>query len=94
MVERKPLPSGLFSGREGLLTYRSRHDTTPTVVPHKPRRSELSAKNEQGEYATFVEALKTVLSVPHSALKTKLNAAKGSESRNLPLPVTQAVRVL
>jgi len=50
---------------------------TPTVVPRKPHRSEPSAKNEQGEYATFVEALKTVLSVPHSALKTKLNAAKG-----------------
>jgi hypothetical protein len=50
---------------------------TPTVVPQKPHRTAPSAKNEQGEYATFEEALKTVLSVPHSALKTKLNAAKG-----------------
>jgi hypothetical protein len=46
-------------------------------VPQKPHRSAPSAKNEQGEYATFVEALKAVLSVPHSAMKTKLNAAKG-----------------
>ncbi len=35
-----------------------------------------SAKNESGEYATFENALKTVLSVPHSKLKSKLNAEK------------------
>jgi hypothetical protein len=35
-----------------------------------------SAKNEQGEYATFETALKKVLSVPHSALKAQLDAER------------------
>jgi hypothetical protein len=35
-----------------------------------------SAKNEQGEYATFETALKKVLSVPHSALKAQLDREK------------------
>ena len=35
-----------------------------------------SAKNETDEYATFEIALKKVLSVPHSALKTQLDAEK------------------
>ena len=35
-----------------------------------------SAKNETDEYATFETALKKVLSVPHSALKTHLDAEK------------------
>jgi hypothetical protein len=35
-----------------------------------------SAKNEQGEYATFETALKKVLSVPHSALKAELAREK------------------
>jgi hypothetical protein len=35
-----------------------------------------SGKNESGEYANFETALKAVLSVPHSELQTKINAAK------------------
>ncbi len=35
-----------------------------------------SAKNESGEYATFENALKKVLSVPHSKIKSKLDAEK------------------
>lgn len=36
-----------------------------------------SAKNEQGdEYATFEKALRVVLSVPHSKIKSKLKAEK------------------
>ena len=35
-----------------------------------------SAKNEQGEYAVFENALKKVLSVPHSALKAQLDREK------------------
>lgn len=35
-----------------------------------------SAKNESGEYATFENALKKVLSVPHSALKAELDREK------------------
>ena len=35
-----------------------------------------SAKNEQGEYATFENALKKVLSVPHSALKAEHDREK------------------
>ncbi len=34
------------------------------------------AKNPTGEYATFENALKKVLSVPHSALKTELDREK------------------
>jgi hypothetical protein len=37
---------------------------------------EPSAKNGQGEYATFTDALKKVLSVPHSEMKSKLDAEK------------------
>ena len=32
-----------------------------------------SGRNEQSEYATFENALKKVLSVPHSALKAQLD---------------------
>jgi hypothetical protein len=35
-----------------------------------------SAKNESGEYATFEAALKKVLSVRHSKMKSKLDAEK------------------
>jgi hypothetical protein len=35
-----------------------------------------SAKNATGEYAAFENALKKVLSVPHSAIKSKLDAEK------------------
>ena len=35
-----------------------------------------SAKNDAGEYATFHNALKKVLSVPHSEIKSKLDAEK------------------
>jgi hypothetical protein len=35
-----------------------------------------SAKNESGEYAAFESALKKVLSVPDSKMKSKLDAEK------------------
>ena len=35
-----------------------------------------SAKNESGEYATFENALKKILSVPHSKIKSKLDSEK------------------
>jgi hypothetical protein len=38
--------------------------------------SKPSAKNETGEYATFENALKKVLSVPRSQIKSKINAEK------------------
>jgi hypothetical protein len=40
-----------------------------------------SGKNETGEYATFEKALKTVLSVPHSKMKNKLNAEKRKRAK-------------
>jgi hypothetical protein len=40
------------------------------------RRSKPSAKNETGEYAAFETALKKVLSVPYSEMKSKLHAEK------------------
>jgi hypothetical protein len=43
------------------------------VPANHPKRS---AKNESGEYAAFENALKTVLSVPHSKIKSKLDAEK------------------
>jgi hypothetical protein len=42
-------------------------------VSQKPSQS---AKNEQGEYATFTDALKKVLSVPHAEIKATLDAEK------------------
>jgi hypothetical protein len=42
-------------------------------MAHHPK---LSAKNETGEYANFERALKKVLSVSHSEIKSRLDAAK------------------
>ena len=39
-------------------------------------RPKTSAKTEQGEYLTFENALKKVLSVPHSALKAEIDREK------------------
>jgi hypothetical protein len=40
-----------------------------------------SAKNESREYDAFSSALKKVLSVPHSEIKTKLDAEKRKRSK-------------
>jgi hypothetical protein len=48
----------------------------PITVSQKSHRSEPSAKNESGEYATFKDALKKVLSVPCSEMEAALNADK------------------
>ncbi len=40
------------------------------------RHRKRPAKNAKGEYAVFAEALKKVLSVPHSRLKAHLEAEK------------------
>ncbi len=40
-----------------------------------------SAKNETGEYANFENALRKVLSVPHSELKSKLSSEKRARKR-------------
>jgi hypothetical protein len=44
--------------------------------PQKSRRSEPSAKNDSGKYATFETALREILSVPRSKLNVKLAAEK------------------
>lgn len=64
---------------------------TPSVVPRKPRHPEPSAKNEQGEYATFVKALRLsyLYRIPHQ--KPSGMRWRGSRSRNLPL-LTRAIR--
>jgi len=46
-------------------------EKAPTSRHLKP-----SAKNVSGEYATFENALKAILSVPHSQIKSKLDAEK------------------
>jgi hypothetical protein len=53
----------------------------PHVAPHPlferyTMRQKHSGKNGSGEYANFEAALKTVLSVPHTELKNKINAEK------------------
>jgi hypothetical protein len=40
-----------------------------------------SAKNDDGEYATFEKALKSVLSVSHSQVKSKIDAAKRKRAK-------------
>jgi hypothetical protein len=40
------------------------------------RHPKPSAKNESGEYAKFSDALKKVLSVSHSEIKSKIKSAK------------------
>jgi hypothetical protein len=40
------------------------------------RHPKPSAKNETGEYAVFENALKQVLSVPYSEMKSKISAEK------------------
>jgi len=50
---------------------------TPSVAHHpKP-----SAKNATGEYAVFEGALKQILSVPHSEIKSKLDAEKRKKAK-------------
>jgi hypothetical protein len=48
------------------------------VSAHHPKRS---AKNESGEYAAFEGALKQILSVSHSELKSKLKTEKRKRSK-------------
>jgi len=45
-------------------------------MSHSSNHPKPSAKNEQGEYATFENALRKVLSVPHSKIKSKLASEK------------------
>jgi len=47
----------------------------------KRTRSVTSDKNETDEYATFAAALKKVVSVPRSEIKTKLDAEKRARKR-------------
>jgi hypothetical protein len=55
-------------------------------------RSEPSAKNEQGEYATFETALKKVLSVPRSVITAKLDAEKRVRKQRKKRPSVRASR--
>jgi hypothetical protein len=61
------------------LTFDTRRSTLVSRglnVPQKSTRPAAPAKNEQGEYANFERALKKVLSVSHSEIKIRLDAAK------------------
>jgi hypothetical protein len=40
------------------------------------------AKKESGEYAAFNSALKKILSVPHSEIKSKLDAEKRKKTKS------------
>jgi len=50
---------------------------TPSVA----RNPKPSAKNATGEYAAFEGALKQILSVPHSEIKSKLDAEKRKKAK-------------
>jgi hypothetical protein len=54
---------------------------TPSAVAKTSHRSETSGKNDQNEYATFENALKDVLSVSPSKLKSKINAEKRERTK-------------
>src|ERR1700688_672590 len=57
---------------------RTRLRHTPSVAHHpKP-----SAKNATGEYAVFEGALKKILSVSHSEIKSKITAEKRKKVKN------------
>jgi hypothetical protein len=45
-----------------------------------------SAKNETGEYDRFENALKKVLSVPHSEIKSKIDAEKQARKQQKQRP--------
>jgi len=47
-------------------------------MAHHPKPS---AKNATGEYATFHDALKKVLSVSHSEIKSKIDAEKRKRTK-------------
>jgi hypothetical protein len=44
-------------------------------------RPKPSAKNELGEYAKFSNFMKRLVAVPHSEIKTKLDAEKQAKKR-------------
>ena len=45
-------------------------------MPQKLTRPDFPGRNDSDEYATFEAALKKVLSVPHSAIKARLDAER------------------
>ncbi len=45
-------------------------------MPQKLARPDFPGRNDKDEYATFEAALKKVMSVPHSAIKAQIDAAK------------------
>jgi hypothetical protein len=45
-----------------------------------------SAKNEPGEYANFENALRKVLSVPHSEIKAKIDSEKQARKQQKKQP--------
>jgi len=60
------------------LTFGTHRRRLQSVPANHPKRS---AKNESGEYAAFEGALKKVLSVPHSEIKSKLDAEKRKRTK-------------
>jgi uncharacterized membrane protein len=67
---------------DSTLTFCACHGTLLVAVAKTlHHRSETSGKNDQNEYATFESALKSVLSVSHSQLKSKLDAAKRKKAK-------------
>ena len=68
---------------DALLPFRRSRDTLRlrTEMANAAKHSKPSAKNETSEYATFENALKSVLSVSHSQIKSKIDAAKRKRTK-------------
>jgi len=52
-----------------------------SYVPQKLTRPDFPGRNDKDEYATFEAALKKVLSVPRSAIQSRLDAGKPARKR-------------
>jgi len=51
-----------------------------------------SAKNEQGDFARFTEFMKRLVAVPHSEIKTQLDAEKKTKAQRRASRVSSAQR--
>lgn len=51
-------------------------DTEPTAITPRP-----SAKNITGDFAEFTEIMRSLMAVPHSEIKAKLDAEKSAKKR-------------
>jgi hypothetical protein len=61
-------------------------------VPSKPTRPSQSAKNVTGDFGEFTNFMKRLVAVPHSEIKTRLDAEKQLKQRQKKQPSDRASR--